>query len=99
MRKDPERPLDKFSEYQFVFLEDASFSTNQVVLKTGTISPPTGLDPDTLILFGNVNSPTVPQLFDVPFTADVWHNFAVTMDFEKQYAPPVKRASAASILY
>lgn len=36
--KDTARPLNLSHEYQLVFLEDAAFSTNQFVLKTGTIS-------------------------------------------------------------
>ncbi|EKD17470.1 uncharacterized protein L3040_005073 [Drepanopeziza brunnea f. sp. 'multigermtubi'] len=81
VRKDPARPFNNSHEYQLVWLEDNSYSTNQIVLKTGYIWPPTGLDPDTLVLFGNVNSKPVPQLFNTSFTEDVWHNFGVTMDF------------------
>ena len=84
--KDQGRPLNLSHEYQLVFLEDSSYSTNQVVLKTGNIYPATGLKPDSLVLLGNVNSKPVPQLFNTSFTADVWHNFAVTMDFDKKYA-------------
>ena len=86
IRKDQARPLNLSHEYQLVFLEDSSYSTNQVVLKTGNIYPATGLKPDSLVLLGNVNSKPVPQLFNTSFTADVWHNFAVTMDFDKKYA-------------
>ncbi|KAI9053200.1 hypothetical protein LZ554_003466 [Drepanopeziza brunnea f. sp. 'monogermtubi'] len=82
VRKDAARPLNTSHEYQLVWLEDSSYSTNQIVLKTGTISPPSGLDPDTLILYGNVNSKPIPHLFNTSFTEDVWHNFGVTMDFD-----------------
>ncbi|KAJ8108774.1 hypothetical protein ONZ43_g6323 [Nemania bipapillata] len=79
--KDTERPLNLTHEYQLVFLESNDFSTNQVVLKTGTILGANTADPDTLQLFGNVNANPVQTLFSTPFTEDVFHNFAVTLDF------------------
>ncbi|KAI1856852.1 hypothetical protein JX265_011177 [Neoarthrinium moseri] len=81
LKKDSNRPLNLTHEYQLVFLESSDFSTNQVVLKTGTILGQNTPDPDTLQLFGNVNSNPVQTLFSTPFTAGVFHNFAVTLDF------------------
>ncbi|TGJ85671.1 hypothetical protein E0Z10_g3096 [Xylaria hypoxylon] len=80
--KDANRPLNLTHEYQLVFLESSDFSTNQIVLKTGTILGANTADPDTLQLFGNVNANPVQTLFSVPFTEDVFHNFAVTLDFD-----------------
>ncbi|KAJ8125387.1 hypothetical protein O1611_g8252 [Lasiodiplodia mahajangana] len=80
--KDAQRPLNLTHEYQLVFLESNDFSTNQVVLKTGTILGANTADPDTLQLFGNVNANPVQTLFSTPFTEDVFHNFAVTLDFD-----------------
>lgn len=60
----------------------SDFSTNQVVLKTGTILGQATADPDTLQFFGNVNDGNL--LFDTPFTDGVFHNFAITMDFNKK---------------
>jgi hypothetical protein len=77
--KDNLRPLNYSHEYQLVFLESADFSTNQVVLKTGTILGRDTPDPDTLQVFGNVNNGDL--LFSTPFTEDVVHNFALTLDF------------------
>ncbi|KAF6835563.1 hypothetical protein CPLU01_04239 [Colletotrichum plurivorum] len=83
LMKDAQRPLNLSHEYQLVFLESADFSTNQVVLKTGTILGQNTADPDTLQLFGNVNSNPVPELFKTKFTEGVFHNFAVKLDFTK----------------
>ncbi|KAK4183963.1 hypothetical protein QBC35DRAFT_392729 [Podospora australis] len=83
LQKDTQRPLNFSHEYQLVFLEDAAFSTNQLVLKTGMIlGGQANADPDTLQLFGNVNRNGGPQvLFSTPFTEGVFHNFAATLDF------------------
>ncbi|KAK1624720.1 hypothetical protein BDP81DRAFT_329422 [Colletotrichum phormii] len=83
LQKDAQRPLNLSHEYQLVFLESADFSTNQVALKTGTILGQNTADPDTLQLFGNVNSSPVPELFKTKFTAGVFHNFAIKLDFTK----------------
>ncbi|KAI1349969.1 hypothetical protein F5Y01DRAFT_326814 [Xylaria sp. FL0043] len=80
--KDANRALNLAHEYQLVFLESNDFSTNQFVLKTGTILGADTADPDTLQLFGNVNANPVQTLFSTPFTEDVFHNFAVTLDFD-----------------
>ncbi|KAI0131859.1 hypothetical protein BJ170DRAFT_223082 [Xylariales sp. AK1849] len=82
LMKDANRPLNLSHEYQLVFLESNDFSTNQFVLKTGTILGAQTADPDTLQLFGNVNEDPVQVLFSSPFTEDVFHNFAVTLDFD-----------------
>lgn len=81
--KDAARPLNLSHEYQLVFLESNDFSTNQLVLKTGTVVGGGGGDPDTLQLFGNVNENPPKVLFSTPFTAGTFHNFAVTLDFDK----------------
>ncbi|KAK8010179.1 hypothetical protein PG990_009144 [Apiospora arundinis] len=85
LMKDAAKPLNLTHEYQLVFLEDNSFSTNQFVLKTGTIlGGDAKADPDTLQLFGNVNSKPLQTLFSTKFTEGVFHNFAVTNDFNKK---------------
>lgn len=81
--KDAQRPLNLSHEYQLVFLESNDFSTNQFVLKTGTILGRATADPDTLQLFGNVNQNQL--LFSVPFLPGVFHNFAVALDFNALY--------------
>ncbi|KAK3317931.1 hypothetical protein B0H66DRAFT_555839 [Apodospora peruviana] len=77
--KDAQRALNLSHEYQLVFLESNDFSTNQFVLKTGTILGQATANPDTLQLFGNVNDGQL--LFSTPFTPGVFNNFAVTLDF------------------
>lgn len=78
--KDPHRPLNLSHEYQLVFLESDDFSTNQFVLKTGTILGQNTTNPDTLQLFGNVNDGEL--LFSTPFKDRVMHNFALRLDFD-----------------
>jgi hypothetical protein len=80
--KDAARPLNLSHEYQLVFLESNDFSTNQFVLKTGTVLGGGGGDPESLSLFGNVND-GAEVLFSTPFVEGVWHNFGVRLDFEK----------------
>ncbi|KZL67610.1 hypothetical protein CT0861_02600 [Colletotrichum tofieldiae] len=88
VQKDAQRPLNLSHEYQLAFLESNDFSTNQVVLKTGTIlGGDANADPDTLTLLGNVNTkPAPPVLFSTPFTENTIHNFAVTLDFNANMA-------------
>jgi hypothetical protein len=80
LAKDAQRPLNFSHEYQLVFLESADYSTNQIVLKTGTVLGRDTPDPDTLQVFGNVNNGQL--LFSTAFTEDVVHNFALKLDFE-----------------
>lgn len=82
LMKDAQRPLNLSHEYQLVFLESNDFSTNQVVLKTGTVLGQKVADPDTLMLFSNVNAASL--LFSTKFTAGVFHNFGVTLDFTQK---------------
>jgi hypothetical protein len=85
LQKDDARSLNYSHEYQLVFLETADYSTNQFALKTGSISGREGQDPGRLVLQSNVNNPT--DLHAVPFTAGVWHNYAITLDFDSKYVP------------
>ena len=82
--KDFARPLNLSHEYQLVFLESADFSTNQVVLKTGTISgQPTGQSSDLLVVQSNVNEDR-GNLFMTNFTDGTWHNFGLVLDFTRK---------------
>lgn len=80
--KDAAKPLNLSHEYQLVFLESSDFSTNQVVLKTGAVLDQKVADPDTLMLFSNVKNASL--LFSTKFTAGEFHNFGITMDFNKK---------------
>jgi hypothetical protein len=86
VRKDTARPLNISHEYQLVFLESADYSTNQIVLKTGTILDHKTRDPDSLMVFGNVKTPNL--LWTTPFKANVWHNFGLVLDFATKYDSP-----------
>ncbi|PMD53331.1 glycoside hydrolase family 131 protein [Hyaloscypha bicolor E] len=98
VRKDNARPLNISHEYQLVFLEDAKFTTNQFVLKTGTIAgQPAGQNPDLLVLQGNVNAPVIENLFNVSFTANVWHNFALTLNFTANTVQTFYSQNAAAL--
>jgi hypothetical protein len=82
--KDCARPLNLSHEYQLVFLESADFSTNQVVLKTGTISgQPAGQSSDLLVVQSNVNEDR-GNLFMTNFTDATWHNFGLVLDFTRK---------------
>jgi hypothetical protein len=78
--KSDARPLNLSHEYQLAFLETADFSATQFALKTGTILGVQTADPDTLQIFGNSNDNFL--LFSAPFTPGVFHNFALTLDFD-----------------
>ncbi|KAK1758980.1 hypothetical protein QBC47DRAFT_436390 [Echria macrotheca] len=82
LMKDGQRPLNLSHEYQLAFLESADFSTNQVVVKTGTILGQNTANPDTLQVIGNVNKGAT-VLFSTPFAAGVFHNFGLALDFNK----------------
>ncbi|PSK59457.1 hypothetical protein B9Z65_3781 [Elsinoe australis] len=84
LKANPARPLNFSHEYQLVFLEDSSYSTNQFVLKTGTLLD--GLNNTSarnpqLILQSNQKTPET--LFTAPFDQRAVHNFAVTQDFDQ----------------
>ncbi|SZF01026.1 unnamed protein product [Blumeria hordei] len=79
LKSDPLKALNTSHEYQLVFMEDSAFSTNQFVLKTGTILGQKQ-DPKDLVLMGNVDDGEI--LFTTPFTAGVFHNFALKLNFD-----------------
>ncbi|XMA17443.1 hypothetical protein WAI453_010234 [Rhynchosporium graminicola] len=83
--KDPTRPLNTFHEYQLFFLESNDYSTNQVVLRYGSLigGNPLGANPDTLFLQGNVNTNPSSTIFSTRFTEEMWHNFGLVLDFVK----------------
>ncbi|PNS18820.1 hypothetical protein CAC42_5359 [Sphaceloma murrayae] len=81
LKANPARPLNFSHEYSLVFQEDSSYSTNQFVLKTGTIIGTNGTagGKPMLLLQGNQN--TAETLFAVPFDQRVWHNYGILQDF------------------
>ncbi|RFU33996.1 hypothetical protein B7463_g2393, partial [Scytalidium lignicola] len=86
VRIDNFRPLNYSHEYQLVFLETNDFSSNQFVLKTGTIvgDPAKRRSPQHLVLQSNVRFlATTRDLHVVRFTPNVWHNYGVVLDFDR----------------
>ncbi|MCJ1308378.1 hypothetical protein MMC25_002031 [Agyrium rufum] len=87
LQADPHRPLNYSHEYQLVFLETATFSTNQFALKTGEVAEVIAAnpraDPRFLYFQGNVEGPVIKTLFKTPFVVGVWHNFGVVLDFTR----------------
>lgn len=79
LMKNSLKPINTTHEYQLAFMENKDFTTNQWVLKTGTIAGQKQ-DPNDLVLMGNVKDGEV--LFSTPFSDDVYHNFALTLDFD-----------------
>ncbi|KAF4555593.1 Hypothetical protein D9617_2g055550 [Elsinoe fawcettii] len=79
LKANPSRPLNYSHEYSLVFQEDASYSTNQFVLKTGTILGTNGTGAPTLQFQGNQK--TAETIWTAPFDAKVWHNFGIVQDF------------------
>ncbi|KAG9228729.1 hypothetical protein BJ875DRAFT_434820 [Amylocarpus encephaloides] len=82
--KDDTKPLNTTHGYQMVFLESADFSTNQIVVKTGTISGLEGkvAQGETLVVEGNINT-DAGVIFEAAFSGGgVWHNFGLVMDFD-----------------
>ncbi|KAF8851357.1 hypothetical protein BDZ45DRAFT_707934 [Acephala macrosclerotiorum] len=83
IQKDTLRTLNISNEYQLFFLESNDYSTNQVVLKYGSIigGNLNGVDKDSLMVVGNVNSKPIPLLYSTKFAPGTWHNFAITLNF------------------
>jgi hypothetical protein len=81
LRPSAQNPLNTSHEYSLVFLERADFSANLFMLRTGTLLGSDGSTKNDLVLQGNTAAGT-KTLFTTPFTADVWTNLALTMDFD-----------------
>lgn len=67
-----------------MFLEDNKFSTNQFVIKTGTIIGDEAKGERGLVVVGNVGANPVVSLFETGFGEGVWHNFGLTLDFNNK---------------
>lgn len=85
MMTNPKKALNLTHEFQVGWLESADFSTNQVVVKLGTILGDEKAGGKNINVFSNLNGkPTATKtLLSTPLTDSVWHNFAFTMDFDK----------------
>ncbi|PZC88424.1 hypothetical protein A1F95_10928 [Pyrenophora tritici-repentis] len=73
-------PLNTSHEYLLTFLERADFSANLFVIRTGTLLGSDGSTKNDLVIQGNTGAGT-KTLFTTPFTAGVWTNLALQLDF------------------
>ncbi|KAH9909267.1 hypothetical protein F4778DRAFT_716031 [Xylariomycetidae sp. FL2044] len=78
IRQDAERTLNLTHEYINVWHEAADYSANQFNFQSGTIIGKSG-DENTFKFLNRQNT----QVWETPIEADVWQNFAITLDFEK----------------
>jgi len=84
IQADAARPLNYSHEYQLVFVETADYSTNQLVLKTGTIltgSP--NVATNVLQLQGTQASSQPQTIFTSDFTPGTWYNYGIVLDFDQ----------------
>ncbi|RMZ69298.1 endoglucanase c [Pyrenophora seminiperda CCB06] len=73
-------PLNISHEYLLTFLERSDFGANLFQLRTGTLLGSDGSSKNDLVLQGNTAAGT-KTLFTTPFTAGVFTNLALQMDF------------------
>lgn len=88
--KDSAKPLNLSHEYMLTWLEDAQFSNNMFNIRAGTMLNENNTDPNSIGVYGNSKFFKTPEplLFITPFVDKVWHNFALTLDFNKKYVAP-----------
>ncbi|KAH8844529.1 hypothetical protein MCOR01_005261 [Pyricularia oryzae] len=85
VRTDPSRPLNYSHEYILAFHEAQDFQADFWSLKVGAplLSPP-GTPPDkTFRLEGWKWDNPIKTFFQTPLTDDVWHNFGIGLDYNK----------------
>jgi hypothetical protein len=78
VKVDPTNPLDYTNEYLLMSIE-LNDGTNVFAVKTGTPPNTTLSENDANML--NVFSHSGTNLFQTPFDADGWHNFAIVVDW------------------
>ncbi|KAJ4231101.1 hypothetical protein FSOLCH5_004687 [Fusarium solani] len=76
--QDESRPLNLSHEYLNVWHEAGDYSSNQFNFEAGTIIGQ-DLPKDTWKLLDRTNK----QIWSTPILKDVWQNFAITLDFDK----------------
>ncbi|TLD34139.1 hypothetical protein PspLS_01525 [Pyricularia sp. CBS 133598] len=85
VRTDPARPLNYSHEYILAFHEAQDFQADFWSLKVGApLQSPLGTPPDkTFRLEGWKWDNPVKTFFQAPLTDDVWHNFGIGLDYNK----------------
>ncbi|KAI9703420.1 MAG: hypothetical protein M1820_005892 [Bogoriella megaspora] len=87
LQRDDTRPLNYSHEYMLAWLESSDYSRDQFCIGTGTIfgngnNVTTAAGAQTLFVRGNnLNAATQIDVFNTPFTSGVWHNLALTLNF------------------
>ncbi|KAK2759962.1 hypothetical protein FQN54_002698 [Arachnomyces sp. PD_36] len=85
VQADAQRGLNYSHEYMLAFQESDDYSKNQWTLTSGTFMDASNLadDEESLQIRAATNAGE-PQkvLYEVPFSAGDWHNFALTLDFD-----------------
>ena len=69
---------------QMVFHEVLDFSTNQIMLRTGAPYNETYVESEHKTLRLEGRQTTRELLFSTPFEDGIWHNFAVTINWESE---------------
>jgi len=84
IQKDSHHPLDFSHTYDVAFLETTDFMSHVWTLSTGTPrdNEPAGQKAQSLRLLSGTDGQKPALLFQADFAADVWHNFAIQVDFD-----------------
>lgn len=80
---DNQRALNLSHEYLNVWHEAGDYSANQFNFEAGAILGQGSLPKDTYKVLDRKNK----QIWSTPIVKDDWQNFAITVDFNKKYAP------------
>jgi hypothetical protein len=79
IKLDPQRALNLSHEYLLVWHETAAYDANQFNFEAGAILGQSNLPKDTYKVLDRSNK----QIWSTPILKDVWQNFAITLDFNK----------------
>ncbi|KAF3913178.1 hypothetical protein AA313_de0205158 [Arthrobotrys entomopaga] len=84
IRTDNTRPLNYSHEYQPVFIETQDYASHVWQLKTGTPFGESWTDEaaKTLRIYSSSTSSDALEIFNIPFTTEDWHNFALEEDWD-----------------
>ncbi|KAI5778590.1 hypothetical protein EDC01DRAFT_634691 [Geopyxis carbonaria] len=82
MRADTAHPLNYTHNYELVFLETQDYASHVFTLTSGKPRDGSVRNNASLRLMGTNKNGAATTLHDVDFTAGVWHNYAVQIDFD-----------------
>ncbi|KAG7088908.1 hypothetical protein E1B28_012853 [Marasmius oreades] len=84
IKADQRWPLNYTHEYQVVFIEPSDGSHVFGIQLGSPFTNPTGILPAPYARWFKVLDHNLNVLFKTPFTTDVWHNFAIRVDWENR---------------